>query len=113
MADKLINITNVYLYTGLTASAADCYLAKKLLDENNISYKHLAYNDESQHQAVFESLSTWFWGKEKIQKPLTDFPILTWQEKYEGIDVVVLQSVQGFSKIKSCSLFKNKDLITE
>lgn len=113
MADKLINISKIYFYTGLTASASDCFLSKKLLDEQGIKYVHLAYNNDEQYKQIYDSLSTWYWGKEKVQKKLDDFPILTWQEKYEGSEDVIVQSVQGFGKIKTCSLLKNKNLIAE
>jgi len=85
MADKqLVKITGIRLYVGFTESSADCFKAIQWFKTNNIPYILMNYSDqEQQHKANFDALSTWDWGLEGIKKQFTDYPFVTWEAKYD------------------------------
>jgi len=60
-----VRIDDIHLYGGLTEDAVDCYRTKKWLDENNIKYIHLFYQDDNQCQEVIESINGWFTSSEE------------------------------------------------
>jgi len=68
-------IDDIDLYVGLTAEAQECWNFKKFLLDNNIKFRVLNYNDDSQHQTLFQGLSTW-WDDVTFDK----FPLLTYVE---------------------------------
>jgi len=68
-------IDDVDLYVGLTAEAQACWNLKKFLLDNNIKFRVLSYNDDSQHSILFQGLSTW-WDGVTFDK----FPVLTYVE---------------------------------
>lgn len=106
----LAKIKGVHLYVGLTANGAECFNAKKLLADNNIPHKLLAYNDIAQHASVFNALNTWSWGSNNETRTFTDFPIIHWTEYHDD-----------FSSYNSCAtsvaelgvstLLANKELV--
>jgi hypothetical protein len=109
---NLVKIKEVYLYIGLTAKTSDCDAAKKLLDDANVKYNLLTYNDPAQHHYVFESLSTWNWGNPNnlTKRTFTDFPILHWKEYYDDYEQQV-ECADGLTEIENCSLLKNASLV--
>lgn len=96
---SVVRISDIHLYTGLTASASDSFAAKKWCDENKINYIHLHYGDDSQHREVFSTLSTWFPG----QKDIVDFPIITYHEHYSDSGNLV-KSIVGLKNIQNSNL---------
>ncbi len=108
----LVKIKEVHLYVGFTETVADCYAAKKLLDDKGIKYTLLAYHDDTQHKGVFESLNTWNWGKvsELHKREFKNFPILHWKEYYDDYEQVV-QCADGLEEIKNSDLIKYAHLI--
>lgn len=106
----LAKIKDVCLYVGLTSNGGECFNAKKLLADNNIPHKLLAYNDIEQHASVFNALNTWRWGSNNEVKTFTDFPIIHWTEHFDD-----------FSSYNSCAtsvaelgvstLLANKELV--
>lgn len=69
MAVSLID--DIYLYTGWTSSAQECYRIIDWLKNNNVKYSLMQYNDENQFAAVFSALNSWWEGA-----TLSDFPVL-------------------------------------
>ena len=55
-----VRIDDLHLYGGLTEDAVDCYRTKKWLDDNDIKYLHLFYQDENQCNQVIEAVNGWF-----------------------------------------------------
>lgn len=109
---KLVKITNVHLYVGLTDGAAECVEVLKLLRNSGIKYTLLNYSDQDQqHKANFEALSTWNFGSRETsyKKTFTDYPILVWQECYDDWSTVQ-HGAQGIKEISKSSLFINKEL---
>jgi len=53
-------IDDIYLYTGWTSNAQECYRVMEWLKNNNVKFTHLQYGDESQHESVFNVLNSWF-----------------------------------------------------
>jgi hypothetical protein len=108
----LKKIKEVTLYVGLTENGAACFQAKKLLADNNIPHKLLAYNDISQHPSVFNALSTWRWGEDLETQTFTDFPIVHWKEVDDNAESV-LRCVTSVAELNNSSLLLNKELVEE
>jgi hypothetical protein len=107
---QLLKIKEVYLYTSQKkASAADCLEAKKLLDDAGVDYKHLWYEDETQHPQVFSALSTWFWGPTRTQRAFDDFPIVHWTECFDDFEQHIHHSA-GLAELQASNLLKNAAL---
>jgi hypothetical protein len=86
---NIVKIDNVRIYYGITTPEAlqaifDC---KQILDDNNIPYGNLIYNEVSAYPEIFANLSTWAFGTDFTQYTFTDFPIVTWQEFYDDFEV--------------------------
>jgi hypothetical protein len=79
----IVENANIYLYTGLTASASDSFAAKDALDTAGVQYTHLHYADSSQHEGVFSAISTWF----PESDPITDFPFVVYDERHDDWSV--------------------------
>lgn len=71
----ITKIDDIDLYVGLTADVQACWDIKKFLVDNNIKFRTLMYADDSQHEDLFKSISTWWEGK-----TFDRFPILTYTE---------------------------------
>jgi hypothetical protein len=110
MAVSLVKIKDVVLYVGLTANGAECFNAQKLLADNNINHKLLAYNDISQHKGVFDSLNTWRWGAQAEQRVFTDFPIVHWTECYSDFSTQ-LKCAASVTELNNSVLIANKQLV--
>lgn len=82
-------IDDIYLYTGWTSSAQECYRIIEWLKNNNVKYTLLQYNDEAQYESVFSSLNTWFQGV-----TFTDFPVLVYTNM--DLDVSPSQWTRGY-----------------
>lgn len=106
----LAKIKDVTLYVGLTENGAECFNAKKILADNNISFRLLAYYDTSQHKSVFDALNTWRWGTDNVNKTFTDFPIIHWTECYDDF-TVINNCVTTVAELNISTLLKNKSLI--
>lgn len=74
-------IVDCYLYTGLTEDAQACYDFKKFLVDNNVQFTLLHYNDDTQHQNVFDALNTW-WDNANFTK----FPIFYYSEAHPDLE---------------------------
>ncbi len=77
----VINIEEVYLYTTLDHTHAECYAMKQWLDQNNVKYVNLHYPAESKAD-VFAPLNTW-WDNVTFD----DFPILVYTEVRDDVPV--------------------------
>jgi len=106
----LAKIKDVTLYVGLTENGAACFQVKKLLADNNIPHKLLAYNDTAQHPSVFGALNTWRWGENLETRTFTDFPIVHWKEVDTNADIV-LKCVTSVAELNNSSLLLNKELV--
>ena len=108
---SIVKITEVHLYVDTSKKDnADSAAAADFLDNNGIKYIMLNYGDVSQHKSVLDALGTWYWGREKIQKKFTGFPILHWKEYHSDFEQI-LQANHGLAEIKNSSLVKNKSKI--
>lgn len=106
----LVKIKDVYLYVGLTENGAECYNMKKILADNNINFKLLAYYDDKQVPGVFSALNTWGWGVDRIPRKFTDFPIVHWMECYDDYSTAI-HCVTSVDELNLSSLMANKELI--
>ena len=106
----LAKIKDVCLYVGLTENGAACFQAKKLLADNNIPFKLLAYNDTAQHASVFAALNTWRWGEDNETRTFTDFPIVHWKEVDTNADTV-LNCATSVAELNNSTLLLNKALV--
>jgi hypothetical protein len=99
---NLVKIRNIHLYIGWTDSAADCYAAKKALDEAGVPYNLLHYQDASQRDAALEPLNTWLWGQEpnRHQKNIQEFPVLHYECCYDDW-TTSLELSQGLAEIQT------------
>lgn len=107
---NIVKINEVVLYTGLTADAADCYLCKKLLEDNGIKYVVLHYGDDSVHPENFAALSTWSFGPNFTQYNFTKFPLVIWKEFYDDYERF-LDVAQSSAELAVSNLVKNKELV--
>jgi len=64
-------IDDIFLYTGWTSNAQECYRVLEWLKNNNVKYTLLQYNDEAQHESVLSTLNDWF-----PDANINDFPIV-------------------------------------
>lgn len=76
----LTKIVDCNLYSGLTQNAQECFDFKKWLEDNNVEFQLLFYNDSSQHELVFNALNTW-WENAGI----TSFPIFVYTEMHDDL----------------------------
>lgn len=76
----LVKIDDVFLYTALTATAHQCWLMKKYLQDNNINYTNLHYNDDTQLPDVFAPLNTWW-----TNVTFDEMPILIYTEIHDDL----------------------------
>ena len=106
----LAKIKDVVLYVGLTENGAECFNAKKILADNNIPFKLLAYYDNAQHPSVFNALNTWRWGAEKEAKTFNDFPIVHWTECHDDFSVYNC-CVTSVAELNISTLLTNKELV--
>jgi hypothetical protein len=94
----MVGITNIYLYTGLTATGGnDSALALEWMTENNIEHTNLWYGDPEQHASVFDALNTWDIGE------ITDFPFVIYDEKHDDY-TTVKQALIGLDAITGSNL---------
>ena len=106
----LAKIKDVVLYVGLTENGAECFNAKKILADNNIPFKLLAYYDSAQHPSVFGALNTWRWGADGLTETFNDFPIIHWTECYD--DFTVYNScATSVAELNISTLLTNKELV--
>lgn len=94
----IVGITNIYLYTGLTVSGGNnSAAAYQWLQDNDIDFIHLSYNDSSQYASVFEALNTWDIGE------FSDFPFVIYDEKHDDY-TTVKQALIGLEAITNSNL---------
>lgn len=77
-----VKLDDVYLYTGLTSKAQQCYEMKKWLTDNNVKFTSLHYNDDAQHPELFAALNTWWEGV-----TFSEFPILICTEVHDDMSI--------------------------
>jgi len=106
----LAKIKDVVLYVGLTENGAECFNAKKILTDNNIPFKLLAYYDVDQHPSVFNALNTWRWGSEGESKTFKDFPIVHWTECHDDFSVYN-SCATSVAELNISTLLTNKELV--
>ncbi len=104
----LVGIADIYLYTGLTASAGDSHAAFEWLTENDIPFTHLHYADPAQHPSVFEPLNTWF----PDEVVFTDFPFVIYDERHDDY-TTVRRCIYGLDAIKNSNLVELVALTAE
>lgn len=71
----ITKIDDIDLYVGLTKDVQACWDMKKFLVDNNIKFRTMMYADDSQHEALFTAISTWWEGE-----TFENFPIVTYVE---------------------------------
>ncbi len=76
----LTKIDDVYLYTAMDHTAQACFEMKQYLQDNNVNFNHLHYNDDSQLPDVFAPLSTWWEGE-----TFNAMPILIYTEIHDDL----------------------------
>jgi hypothetical protein len=76
---SFVRIDDIHLYGGLTEDAVDCYRTKKWLEENNIQFIHLFYQDENQCNEVIETVNKWFVTEEQTAV-ISKLPFLVYCE---------------------------------
>lgn len=86
----LVKIEEVYLYTTLDHTHAECYAMKQWLDSNNVRYTNLHYPAEMKEE-VFAPLNTWWEGV-----TFKDFPLLVYTEVHD--EIPVSRSPRKFAK---------------
>lgn len=106
----LAKIKDVCLYIGLTENGAECFNMKKILADNNINFKLLAYYDEAQQKSVFDALGTWGWGTDRETKKFEDFPIVHWTECYDDFSTAIY-CVTSVDELNLSALIANKKLV--
>lgn len=107
-----IQIREVRLYVGLTEDAAECYQAKKLLEQAGIPVELMLYTDESHIKETLEALSTWKWGEKADQDlSLTRFPLVTWRVFYSDFREPSQHAALGLEGIRTSDLMKNKSFV--
>lgn len=107
---NIVKISEVVVYSGLTADAGDCYACKKLLDDNGIKHSLLHYADESVHAENFAALSTWTFGPDFKQYKFTKFPLVFWKEFYDDYERF-LNLAQSSTELAESNLIKNKAFV--
>lgn len=108
---NIVKITEVHLYSGLTAEASECFECKKVLNDNGIKHISLFYGDDPQgHNDNFAALSTWSFGPEFKQYTFTKFPIVTWKEYYDDYERWI-EVAQSSTELLNSNLVKNKALV--
>ncbi len=80
----LTKIVDCYLYSGFTEEAQACSDLKIWLENNNIDFQFLFYADNSQHEAVFTALNSW-WPKLEPENKLDKFPIFVYTEVHDDL----------------------------
>ena len=98
----LTKIDDIFLYTGLTASASASYEAKTWLDSQNIPYEFMHYAVPSEHQALFTALNTW-WPDQHV---FTDFPFVIYTEIHDDLSPRNYPKIclMGLDEIKNSNL---------
>ena len=86
----IVKIEEVYLYTTLDHTHAECYAIKKWLDDNSVKYTNLHYASELIND-VLTPLNTWWDGV-----TFGDFPILIYVEVRD--DMPLSQSPRRYFK---------------
>jgi hypothetical protein len=110
---NLVKLKKVVVYTAMTADAAECWDAVKLLNDNNIPFQHLNWTDSSQLQGVFDSLATWNYspdGVELVHKTFTKLPIVHWEAVYDD-DNVSTNAAMGLTELQNSQLLANLDKV--
>ena len=82
---SLTKIDDIYLYTGLTASANNSFAAKKWFDKQGIEYIFMHYGNEAEHASLFTSLDTWWPGEHTF----TDFPFVVYTEIHDDLSFIL------------------------
>lgn len=95
---SILKIKDICLCTGLTADNNENRLAYDWLTERGVEFKHLGYNDPSQHPDVFASLQTW-----DPNVTVDRFPILHYHEVDTNYNVKGVVLV-GMDQIRSSNI---------
>ena len=111
---NLVKIKKITVYTAMTADAAECWNAVKLLNDNNVPFHHLSWNDGSNLPGLFSALETWnyFDGVEMTHKTFSKLPIVHWEGVYDD-DTVATNASQGFEELQNSQLMANLDKIVQ
>jgi len=111
---NLVKIKKITVYTAMTADAAECWNAVKLLKDNNVPFHHLCWNDDTNLEGLFGALNTWnyFDGTEMTHKTFTKLPIIHWEGVYDTDDVAT-NAAQGFAELQNSQLMANLNKIVQ
>lgn len=111
---NIVSIKNVYLYSGFTVDAKECYDVWKEFNTRNIKFTHLHYNNELEANKTFDPLGTWNWhnGTDYYQRTFDKFPICHWEVTYDNA-LSAVECAVGYDGILNSSLFANLDKIVE
>lgn len=110
---NLVKLKKVVIYTAMSADAAECWEAIKLLTDNNIPFQHLNWTDSSQLQGIYDSLGTWNYsndGATLIHKTFTKLPIVHWEAVYDD-DGVYSNACMGLTELQNSQLLTNLDKV--
>lgn len=83
---SLVRIDDIHLYGGLTEDAVSCYHTKKWLDNNNVKYVHLFYQDENQCDEVIKTINEWFATEEQLTV-ISKFPFVVYCEVHDDLTI--------------------------
>ena len=111
---NLVKIKKITVYTAMTADAAECWDAIKLLNDNNVPYNHLNWANDSTIPGLYEALGTWnyFDGETMSHKTFTKLPIVHWECVYDD-DAVATNAAHGFEELQNSQLMANLDKIVQ
>lgn len=98
----ITKIEEVYLYVSeKVTNAAENIQALAFMERAGIPYKILMYNDEVQHQEIFQALNSW-WADRNLPT-LSTFPFITYVEVHDDIPArsSPVMYLQGLDNIKN------------
>ena len=109
---NLVKIKKITVYTAMTADAAECWDAVKLLKDNNVPMNHLNWSDDSTLAGLYEALGTWNYydGETLSHQTFTKLPIVHWEGVYDSDDVVT-NAAEGLTELQNSQLMANLDKI--
>lgn len=108
---NLVRIRDVYLYTAMNETAADCVAAMNLLKTNDVPFTHIFYGDAEAAAAALEPLKTWNWTADGVGYSTRDnlvYPVVHWRVIFDDDTNGVNCSV-GLEDLQNSQLLANLD----
>lgn len=109
---NIARIRDVYLYSAFNDDVVECLAAKKLLEENNIPFTFLNYNEN--HEDALVPLKTWWFSPdpsiEAQNRTDAKYPLVHWRNIFDD-DSQCLNVAVGLTEIQNSQLIANKDKV--